>query len=241
MLAAVIQLPNNLFYNTGITTYIWLLTNAKPEARRGKVQLIDASLLFRKLRKNLGEKNCEFAPEHIEQIIAAHLAFQHIERKLDADGDPIGIAVRIFDNTDFGYHKVIIERPDRRRAQFSGARLEPLRFDKSLREPMEHLWAEHGEKVYEPGFLKSQAKPVQVWCEEQEIPLNAKQRTKLIDTSFWLRQHELIGIGKQLMQAVGTEETANFNAFRELVNKFLKASKIKLSVTEKNAILAAVS
>ena len=61
MLDTIIQLPNNLFYNTGITTYIWLLTNAKPEARKGKVQLIDANLLYRKLRKNLGDKNCEFS------------------------------------------------------------------------------------------------------------------------------------------------------------------------------------
>lgn len=241
MLDTIIQLPNNLFYNTGITTYVWLLTNAKPEARRGKVQLIDANLMFRKLRKNLGDKNCEFAPEHIDDIIAAYVDFQPVERQLDTNGDPIGIAVQIFDNTDFGYHKVTIERPDRRRAQFSAERLEPLRFDKSLREPMEHLWAEHGEKVYEPGFLKSQAKAIQAWCEEREIALNAKQRGKLIDTSLWLRQRDLIGVGHQLMQAVGTEEAADFNAFRDQVAKVLKARKIKLTATEKNAILNAVS
>lgn len=228
-------------YNTGITTYIWLLTNAKPEGRRSRVQLIDANLMFRKLRKNLGDKNCEFAPEHIDDIIAAYMAFQPVERQLDANGDPTGIAVQIFDNTDFGYHKVTIERPDRRRAQFSAERLEPLRFDKSLREPMEHLWAEHGDKVYEPGFLKSQAKAIQAWCEEQEIALNAKQRGKLVDTSIWLRQRDLIGVGHQLMQAVGTEETADFNAFRDHVGKVLKARKIKLTATEKNAILNAVS
>jgi len=125
MLDTIIQLPNNLFYNTGITTYIWLLTNAKPEARRGRVQLIDANLLFRKLRKNLGDKNCEFAPEHIDAITSAYLAFQPVERALDGNGDPTGIAVQIFDNTDFGYHKVTIERPDRRRAQFSAERLAP--------------------------------------------------------------------------------------------------------------------
>ncbi|HBW7419323.1 TPA: N-6 DNA methylase, partial [Klebsiella pneumoniae] len=62
MLDAIVQLPNNLFYNTGITTYIWVLNNNKPASRKGKVQLIDASLLYRKLRKNLGNKNCEFAP-----------------------------------------------------------------------------------------------------------------------------------------------------------------------------------
>jgi type I restriction enzyme M protein len=241
MLDTIIQLPNNLFYNTGITTYIWLLTNAKPEARRGRVQLIDANLLFRKLRKNLGDKNCEFAPEHIDEIIAAYLAFQPVERQIDANNEPLGIAVQIFDNTDFGYHKVTIERPDRRRAQFSAEPLETLRFDKSLREPMAHLWAEHGDAVYQPGFLKAQAKAIQTWCEEQEISLNAKQRAKLVDTTLWVRLRDLIAVGMQLMQAVGTDETADYNAFRDKVAKALKARKIKLSATEKNAILNAVS
>jgi type I restriction enzyme M protein len=205
------------------------------------VQLIDANLLYRKLRKNLGDKNCEFAPDHIDQIMAAYMAFQPVERQLDANGDPTGIAVRIFDNSDFGYHKVTIERPDRRRAQFSAERLEPLRFDKSLREPMEQLWAEHDDKVYEPGFLKGQAKAIQTWCEEREIALNAKQRAKLVDTGLWLRQRELIGVGLQLMEAIGTDETADFNLLSDRVAKALKARKIKLTATEKNAILNAVS
>ncbi len=67
MLEAIVQLPNNFFYNTGITTYIWLLNNNKPDDRKGKVQLIDASLLFKKLRKNLGDKNCEFLSDHIKE------------------------------------------------------------------------------------------------------------------------------------------------------------------------------
>ncbi|MDP5054466.1 MAG: SAM-dependent methyltransferase, partial [Congregibacter sp.] len=241
LLDTIIQLPNNLFYNTGITTYIWLLTNAKPAARQGKVQLIDANLLFRKLRKNLGDKNCEFAPEHVEEITNAYLAFQLVERALDDNGDPDGIAVQIFDNGDFGYHKVTIERPDRRRAQFSTERLAPLRFDKSLCEPMEHLWETHGEAVYEPGFLKTQAKPVMEWCEEQGFTLNAKARAKLIDTANWQRLRELLDHGHQLMQAIGTDETADYNEFCDRVSKVLKARKIKLSATEKNAILNAVS
>lgn len=72
-LEAIIQLPNNLFYNTGITTYVWLLSNHKTEKRQGKVQLIDASNLYQKLRKNLGEKNCEFTAEHIQQITQLYL------------------------------------------------------------------------------------------------------------------------------------------------------------------------
>ena len=241
LLDTIIQLPNNLFYNTGITTYIWLLTNAKPADRRGRVQLIDANLLYRKLRKNLGDKNCEFAPEHIEAITNAYLAFQPVERQLDDHGDPTGIAVQIFDNSDFGYHKVAIERPDRRRAQFSAERLAPLRFDKSLREPMEHLWETHGAAVYEAGFLKNQAKPIMDWCEAQGITLNASARTKLLDTGNWKRLRELLAHGHTLMQAVGTEETADYNAFVDSVNNVLKTQKIKLSATEKNAILNAVS
>jgi type I restriction enzyme M protein len=241
LLDTIIQLPNNLFYNTGITTYIWLLTNAKPADRRGKVQLIDANLLFRKLRKNLGDKNCEFAPEHIDAITSAYLAFQPVERALDEKGDPTGIAVQIFDNTDFGYHKVSIERPDRRRAKFRAERLAPLRFDKTLREPMEYLWEAHGEAVYEAGFLKAQAKAIKIWCEEQGITLNAKARVKLTDTGNWKRLRDLHDHGHQLMQAIGTDETADYNAFCERVNRELKARKIKLSAPEKNAILNAVS
>ena len=136
MLEAIVQLPNNLFYNTGITTYIWLLNNNKPQSRQGKVQLIDASLLYRKLRKNLGNKNCEFAPEHIEEITNTYLACADVERQLDSNDDPIGIASKVFKNEDFGYYKVTVERPDRRKAQFSSDRLNALRFDKSLNEVM---------------------------------------------------------------------------------------------------------
>ena len=241
LLDTIIQLPNNLFYNTGITTYIWLLSNAKPANRKGKVQLIDANLLYRKLRKNLGDKNCEFAPEHIDEIIDAYLAFEAIEREKDENGDPKGIAVQIFDNSDFGYYKVTIERPDRRRAGFNDERLAPLRFDKSLREPMEHLWEEHGDKVYERGFLKEHSKEILAWCEDNGISLNAKARTKLLDTKYWQQLRQLHQHGQTLMAKIGTSETSDYNAFRATVEKTLKAEKIKLSATEKNAILNAVS
>lgn len=154
MLDAIVQLPNNLFYNTGITTYIWLLNNNKPENRQGKVQLIDASLLFRKLRKNLGNKNCEFSPEHIAEIVSTYLENQSVERAIDEKGDPVGIAAQVFKNQDFGYYKVNIERPDRRNAQFRADLIEPLRFENSQREVMEYLYAEYGEQVYDAGFVK---------------------------------------------------------------------------------------
>ena len=139
LLEAIVQLPNNLFYNTGIITYIWLLSNNKPEARKGKVQLIDASLLFRKLRKNLGDKNCEFAPEHIAEITQNYLDFTAKARETDSQNEAVGLASQIFDNQDFGYYKVTIERPDRRSAQFTAENIASLRFDKALFEPMQYL------------------------------------------------------------------------------------------------------
>ena len=98
-LEAIVALPLNMFYNTGIATYVWLLTNRKPEHRRGKVQLIDATKWFRPLRKNLGKKNCELGEADIERICQAFLGFGETERS------------KIFDNETFGYWKVTVERP----------------------------------------------------------------------------------------------------------------------------------
>ena len=106
-LEAVVALPLNMFYNTGIATYVWVLTNRKPEHRRGKVQLIDATKWFRPLRKNLGKKNCELGPEDIDRVCRTFLDFEETEQS------------RIFDNEAFGYWKVTVERPLRLSADLS--------------------------------------------------------------------------------------------------------------------------
>lgn len=98
-LEAIIALPENMFYNTGIATYIWVLTNRKAEHRKGKVQLIDATGWFRKLRKNMGQKNCEFSDEDSRRILQAFLAFKETGQS------------KIFDNADFGYQQITVERP----------------------------------------------------------------------------------------------------------------------------------
>ncbi len=102
-LEAIVALPLNMFYNTGIATYVWVLSNRKPGNRRGKVQLIDATAWLRPLRKNLGKKNCELADADIERILQAFIAFEETEQS------------RIFDNAEFGYSKVTVERPLRAR------------------------------------------------------------------------------------------------------------------------------
>ena len=98
-LDAIVALPLNMFYNTGIATYIWVLSNRKAEHRRGRVQLIDATQWFKPLRKNMGQKNCELSPEDIQRICDTFLAFRESEQS------------RIFPNAAFGYWKVTVERP----------------------------------------------------------------------------------------------------------------------------------
>jgi len=237
LLEAIIQLPNNLFYNTGITTYIWLLSNRKAPGRLGKVQLIDASRLYRKLRKNLGNKNCEFAPEHIQTIVATYLNPTTQERQ----NDDAGIAAQVFDNSDFGYYKVNIERPDRRKAQFSRERIETLRFDKALNQPMQWIYRQWGDAVYQPGCLSQHEKTILAWCEDNELGLNAKNRGKLLSLDTWLKQQNLMQTAQILMAAMGSDETGDFNQFKASIDAMLKAQAIKLSAGDKNAILNAVS
>ena len=98
-LEAIVALPLNMFYNTGIATYIWVLTNRKPEHRKGKVQLIDATQWYKPLRKNLGKKNCELSEEDIQRICQTFLDFKETEQS------------KIFLNAAFGYWKVTVERP----------------------------------------------------------------------------------------------------------------------------------
>ena len=98
-LDAIVALPLNMFYNTGIATYIWVMSNRKPEHRKGKVQLIDATQWYKPLRKNLGKKNCELAQADIQRIVETFLAFEPTAQS------------KIFDNAALGYHKLVVERP----------------------------------------------------------------------------------------------------------------------------------
>jgi type I restriction enzyme M protein len=106
LVEAIIGLPTDMFYNTGISTYVWIVSNRKPAARKGKVQLIDASGFWQKMRKSLGSKRKELSPEHIEQITKLFGDFKDVTTA----GVPIS---RIFKNTDFGYRTITVERPER--------------------------------------------------------------------------------------------------------------------------------
>ena len=106
LVEAIIGLPTDMFYNTGISTYVWIVSNHKPAARKGKLQLIDASSFWQKMRKSLGSKRKELSPAHIDDITRLFGDFKESTR----DGVPIS---RIFKNEAFGYRTITVERPER--------------------------------------------------------------------------------------------------------------------------------
>lgn len=116
-LEAIIALPTEMFYNTGISTYVWILTNRKRKERRGKVQLINAVDLFVKMRKNLGNKRSELSKGNIAEIV-----------ELYGDVTKNGRS-KVFDNADFGYHQITVERPLRLSFQVTPERIEAFKLE----------------------------------------------------------------------------------------------------------------
>jgi type I restriction enzyme M protein len=114
LVEAIIGLPTDMFYNTGISTYVWIVSNRKPAARKGKLQLIDASGFWQKMRKSLGSKRKELSPEHIDEITRLFGQFEEAPRPQAGEGLGRGAPIsRIFRNEDFGYRTITVERPER--------------------------------------------------------------------------------------------------------------------------------
>jgi type I restriction enzyme M protein len=128
-LDAIVALPDQLFYNTGIYTYVWLVTNRKPEERRGKVQLIDATRHFQKMKKSLGNKRNELSEDHIKEITRLYAEGKHNARsKFRSNGEEIErVCSKVFHISEFGYLKLTIERPLRLNFQASSERVERLK------------------------------------------------------------------------------------------------------------------
>jgi type I restriction enzyme M protein len=133
-LEAIVALPENMFYNTGIATFIWVVTNRKAPHRRGKVQLIDATTLKSALRKNLGNKNCELTEDIRKQIAELLLKFEENEHS------------KKFDNSEFGYYKITVERP--------------LRLAYSFNEKNEELFINSFVKLDEQNYARALAKAI---------------------------------------------------------------------------------
>jgi type I restriction enzyme M protein len=242
-LETIVALPLNLFYNTGIATYVWVLTNRKPEARRGRVQLIDATQWFRPLRKNMGKKNCELAPDDISRICDTFLAFQETEQS------------KIFPNEAFGYWKVKVERPLRLHSQLSRKAIETLRFASGDEEIRTVLYEKLGEPLFEkPASVRKELERlVGEWgkaeteAENEEGEGSTKKtladskRRKLLDESTWKRDLSLVKTATELREELGGELFEDHNVFLSQLESALKTRKLKPGTAELKLIVNAVS
>ena len=240
-LEAIVALPLNLFYNTGIATYVWVLSNRKPEKRKGKVQLIDATQWFRPLRKNMGKKNCELASEDIQRICDTFMDFEETPQS------------KIFPNAAFGYWKVKVERPLRLHSQLTPQRIERLRYASGDDEIRATLHDELGDAIYEDfnSVRKQLEKLVEDWGKGDEDEdgesgggksgLPEKKKKKLLDPDTWKRDASLVETATKLRDALGGDLFADHNVFLDAVATTLKKLGIKLSASNLNQIVAAVS
>lgn len=230
---AIVQLPNNIFYNTGISTYVWLLSNNKEERRRGKIQLIDASQAFEKLRKNQGSRNCTIAECHRNAILRAYLSFA--ERETDSDG----VASKIFDGDDFRYHSVTIERPLRLRCQFNALRIDELLYDKSDYDLSKWLYDTYGELVYIG--LDDKVIAIKEYFQENEIKVTDKKLAKLISSKNWCERRDLSKLAYKLMHEVGTGEYMDYNAFIKIITQAANRANLNAKAADLKSVARAMS
>jgi type I restriction enzyme M protein len=242
-LEAIVALPLNMFYNTGIATYVWVLTNKKPAQRKGKVQLIDATQWYRPLRKNLGKKNCELSPDDIARVTQTYLAFAETEQS------------KIFENKAFGYWKVTVERPLRLVSQLTPKAIETLRFASGDEVIRAQLYEEFGDALTADfgKVAKALEQRLADWGESEEeaedgedappkkksIP--EKKKKKLLDAKTWARDAMLVEAATELRKVLGGEVFNDHNVFRDKAEAALAKLDRKLSGAELKLILRAVS
>ena len=241
-LEAIVALPLNLFYNTGIATYIWVLSNKKPAHRKGQVQLIDATQWFKPLRKNLGKKNCELSPEDIERISRTFLDFKETPES------------KIFPNAAFGYWKVTVERPLRLHSQLSLKAIETLRFASGDEDLRAALYEEFGDDLFtkfakvsprwksaSPTGAATRTRATTKRAAAPKKGLPEKKKKKLLDPKTWERDGRLVEAATALRAALGDKLFEDHNVFRDRVDAALKKAGLKLPAADLKQILKAVS
>lgn len=243
-LEAIISLPLNIFYNTGIATYVWVLANRKAAHRKGKVQLIDASGWSQPLRRNLGKKNCELSEADIQSILDLYLgkAQETAQSKW-------------FDTQEFGYWKITVERPLRLKSQLKRAAIQTLRFASGDEVLRAEIYAKHGDKLYtafaklkpeiEARLKGDDTEDDEAEEGEDSAPAEKavpeKRRKKLLDASTWQRDKALFDLALLAQKELGDVVFDDHNVFREKFDAVMKAHGQKPGAADKKAIFKAVS
>ena len=199
LIEAIIQLPENMFYNTGITTHIWVLSNRKEKRRKGKIQLIDASNIKTPLRKNLGLKNCEFSNEDRKLILDL---FQNFEENDNS---------KIFNNEDFGYYKVTVERPLRQAILCNNENI--LQVEKELKKIGFYTGEITKEKLAE-SFMKNTAGAIKELEKKENIQSYLKVLNELKNEEIYLDYRKFEKEFDKKLKGLGIKGTT----FKKLVS-----------------------
>ncbi|MFI3198563.1 MAG: class I SAM-dependent DNA methyltransferase, partial [Methylococcaceae bacterium] len=270
LLEAIVALPTDMFYNTGISTYVWVLSNKKATERKGKVQLINGVNLCGKMRKSLGSKRNVMDENDIATITRCFGHFEEVDAcELDKPTEqkssrgrpsanpksetPKTFASKIFNTCEFGYRRISIERPLRESYQFSDERINSLRFATGpLNAAMQWLYAEYGveESPHQwsdapdcknYGDLTEHGDAIRKHLKIHFSELKEKQIKDLLDRKTWLDQKNLLLKARQLQQVIGTAQYDDMNDFDDALNAACKKSALTLDAKEKKQLKAAVS
>ncbi|MCG9769313.1 type I restriction-modification system subunit M [Pseudoalteromonas piscicida] len=267
LLEAIIALPTDMFYNTGIATYVWVLTNKKEFDRKGKVQLIDGSSLCGKMRKSLGSKRNLMSDDDIKTITRAFGDFEVIDaRPVDKPVEeksnrgrqstktkteaPKTFASKIFNTYEFGYRRITVERPLRLSSQITDEAIESLRFaPKPFNAVMQRIYQDFGSSWTEDtyGQLDEVESEVRALIKAEFSELKEKQIKDVLDSKIWLFQKTLMEKAQKLQVQLGDtlggkgNRSDDFNQFDIDYNKALKAIDVKFDAKEKKQFLDAIT
>ena len=249
LLEAIVALPTDMFYNTGIATYIWVLTNKKSDERKGKVQLINGANLFGKMRKSLGSKRNIMSEADRKIITRSFGAFEVTATTTARDGGSAGnagaiasprFASKIFDTHEFGYRRITVERPLRLSAQITDKAVAGLRFaPKPYNVVMRWIHSEFGDECHK--HLADNEEAIRTHIKKDFKELKEKQIKEVLSDKLWLFQLGLMNKAQQIQAEIGTEQTDDFNTFDTSLKAALKTLAIKLDAKEKKQFLDTIT
>ncbi|WP_338562773.1 type I restriction-modification system subunit M [Acinetobacter sp. KS-LM10] len=246
LLEAIIALPTDMFYNTGIATYVWVLSNKKDAERKGKVHLINATSLSSKMRKSLGSKRNYLTDEEIRTITQNYGAFEAVDT-LAHDGESDQkkpFSSKIFNSYEFGYRRVTIERPLRLSAQVSNAAVASLRFaPKPFNAVMQKLYEQYGATwtADSYGQLTEYEAEIRALIKAEFSELKEKDIKTVLEPKLWLEQRQLFNKAQALQAKIGTAQCDDFNAFDDVLKQALKDANVKLESKEKKQFIDAIT
>ncbi len=266
LLEAIIALPNDMFYNTGIATYIWILSNKKAPERKGHVQLIDGSNLYSKMRKSLGSKRNEMSDDDIKTIIRSFGDFEVVDARVldkpeevksnrgrqsaNPKAEPAKtFASKIFATHEFGYRRITIERPLRLSAQLSDNAIDRLRYASkpfdmvmpALYEAFGSNWTTDSDSSKSYGDLSAVTLEARAMIKADFSELKESQIKDVLDAKVWQNQLEIMKKAKALQTAIGENQFDDFNEFEKVLKQALKDSDVNLDAKDKKQLLDAIT